>query len=178
MKKISTLAACLILASMILLAGPGTAKAQKVGFVNLKEVVLESEPGDKMEADFKKAYEKKRTQIQQKETELKKLKDELEKQRSVLNAEAFREKENSYQTKFRDYQRLVKDSNDELVKKEQEMAAKILPEVVKVIQAMGEKEGYSAVLDVNNPVVIYRAKGNDLTKKAIEEVNKAFKGKK
>ncbi len=50
---------------------------------------------------------------------------------------------------------------------------------------MGKKGGYTAILDLNNPVIVYHDKKDDLTKKIIEEYNKgagksapAAKGKK
>lgn len=178
MKKAGLASLCLIIILMILLTGPRLASAEKFGFVNLKEALLDSEPGDNMENDIKKAFEKKKVQLQQKEAEMKRLKDDLEKQRSVLKADAFREKENSYQNKLREYQRMVEDANREMAVKEQELASKLIPELAKVIESMGEKEGYTAIFSIDNPVVVYRNKGMDITKKVIEEFNKRSKGKK
>ena len=169
---------CLIILLMILLTGPRLASAEKFGFVNLREALLDSEPGDKMEEDIKKAFEKKKVQLQQKEAEMKRLKDDLEKQRSVLKADAFREKENNYQNKLREYQRMVEDANREMAQKEQELISRLGPEIIKVIQALGEKEGYTAILDNNPMLVFYRSKGTDITKKVIEEFNKSSRGKK
>jgi len=163
---------------MILLTGPRPASAEKFGFVNLREALMDSEPGDKMEADIKKAFERKKVQLQQKEAEMKRLKDDLEKQRSVLKADAFREKETNYQSKLREYQRMVEDANREMALKEQELGAKLIPELAKVIESLGEKEGYTAIFSIDNPVVVYRSKGVDITKKVIEEFNKRSKGKK
>ncbi len=178
MKKTGLWSFGLIIVLVVLFTLPLKASAEKFGFVNLKQALLDSEPGDKMEADFKKAYEKKRSQIQQKEAEMKRLKDDLDKQRSVLKPDAYREKENAYQTKFREYQRMIEDANRELAQKEQEMASKLLPELAKVIESIGEKEGYTAIFSIDNPVVVYRSKGADITKKVIEEFNKRAKGKK
>jgi len=178
MKKTGLWTAGLVLFLIILLAGPGMSWAEKIGFVNLRQVLADSEPGDRAEEDFKKIVERKKAQLQQKESEIKKLKDDLEKQRSVLKADAFREKENNYEKKFREYQRMVEDANREMSLKEQELASKLLPELAKVIEATGEKEGYTAIFSIDNPVVVYRNKGADITKKVIEEFNKRSKGKK
>jgi outer membrane protein len=178
MKKAGLASLCLSIILMILLTIPRLASAEKFGFVNLKEALLDSEPGDKMEEDYKKAFERKKVQLQQKEAEMKRLKDDLEKQRSVLKAEAFREKENAFENKVREYQRMVEDANREMDAKKQEMAAKLFPELAKVIESVGEKEGYTAIFSIDNPVVVYRSKGADITKKIIEEFNKKSKAKK
>ena len=174
-----------ILAVALVFVMAGTSAAQKIGFINMRAIIQESEAGKKGFAELKKAVEKKRTEIGKKEEELKKLKDELEKQKSVLTAEAFQEKESTFQVKLRDYQRLVKDSQDELAAKEQAVTGKMIPEILQIVEQVGKQGKYDAILDLNNPVVVYHDKEDNLTKKIIEEYNKgagksapAAKGKK
>jgi len=150
----------------------GTAAAQKIGFINMRAIMSQSEAGKKAEAELKKVVEKKKGDIAKKEDELKKLKDELEKQKSVLTAEAMRDKEASYQVKFRDYQRLVQDANEELAKSEQVITGKMIPEILKVVEEVGKKGNYDAILDLNNPIIVYHDTADNLTKKIIEEYNK------
>jgi outer membrane protein len=162
------------------------AGAQKIGFINMRAIIQDSEAGKKGFAELKKAVEKKKTEIGKKEDELKKLKDELDKQKSVLTAEAYQEKESTFQVKLRDYQRLVKDSQDELAAKEQAVTGKMIPEILQIVEQVGKQGKFDAILDLNNPVVVYHDKEDNLTKKIIEEYNKgagksapaAAKGKK
>jgi len=161
-----------ILAVALVFVVAGTAAAQKIGFINMRAIISQSEAGKKAEVEFKKTVEKKKAEIGRKEEELKKLKDELEKQKSVLTAEAFREKEASYQVKFRDYQRLVQDANEELQKKEQAVTATMIPEILKIVEKVGKDGKYDAILDLNNPIIVYHDKEDNLTKKIIEEYNK------
>jgi outer membrane protein len=162
-----------ILAIAIVFALTATeAAAQKIGFINMRAIIAESEAGKKAEVEFKKVVEKKKADIAKKEDELKKLKDELEKQKSVLTADALRDKEASYQVKFRDYQRLVQDANEELAKSEQVITGKMIPEILKVVEEVGKKGNYDAILDLNNPIIVYHDKADNLTKKIIEEYNK------
>ena len=90
----------------------------------------------------------------------------------------FREKEQSYQKKFRDYQLLVKDSNEELQAKDQDLSKKLLPEVLKIIQGIGEKEKYTMIIDISMVPFPYYNKEQDLTKRIVEEFNRTFKPKK
>jgi outer membrane protein len=170
MKKRLTLIGILAVALVLVMAG--TSAAQKIGFINMRAIISQSEAGKKAEVEFKKTVEKKKAEIGRKEEELKKLKDELEKQKSVLTAEAFREKEASYQVKFRDYQRMVQDANEELQKKEQAVTATMIPEILKIVEKVGKDGNFDAILDLNNPVVVYHDKADNLTKKVIEEYNK------
>ena len=116
--------------------------------------------------------------IQEKEAELKKLKDDLEKQRPLLKEEVMKERELAYQKKFRDYQLLVKDSNEELQARDQDLSKKMIPDILKLVQAIGEKEKYSMIVDVSAIPLAYFAKENDLTKRVVDEFNRTYKPKK
>ena len=175
-----------ILAIAIIFAMAGTAAAvEKIGFINMRTIIQDSDAGKRNFADFKKMFEQKKAEIGKKEEELKRLRDELDKQKSVLTPEAFQEKETNFQVKLRDYQRLVKDTNDDLALKEQALTGKLIPEILQVVESVGKKDGYTAIIDLNNPVIVYHDKQDELTKKIIDEFNKsagkpvpAAKGKK
>jgi outer membrane protein len=168
----------LILGLFFLCSASGVAAADKIGFVDVRGIMINSEAGKKASEEFKKAFEKNKVQIQAKEAELKKLKEDLEKQRSILTETALKERENSYQKKFRDYQLLVKDANEELQNRDQELSKAMLPEIMKVISKIGEKEKYTAIFDVGTIPFPYYAKENDLTKRVIDEFNRTYKPKK
>jgi outer membrane protein len=174
MKKYGLFAAGFVILTLIFTGSPFAA-AEKTGFVDIREVMLTSSAGKKATEDFKKAFEKEKAAIQEREAELKKLKDELEKQRPLLKEETLKEKETDYQKKFRDYQLLVKDSNEALQAKDQEMYKKMIPEILKVVSTIGEKENFSMIIDVSAIPLAYYSKENDLTKRVIEEFNKTYK---
>ncbi|HOF06025.1 MAG TPA: OmpH family outer membrane protein [Syntrophales bacterium] len=151
--------------------------AEKIGFIHVEEILMNSDVGKAAGEEIKKSYEKNRATIQEKEKELQRLKDELEKQRAVLNEKALRDKEQSYQKKYRDYQDLVKDANEEMQSRRQEFLGKNVPEILKVVAAIGEKENYTLIIDLSTVPVAYHAKGNSLTQRVIDEFNKAKKSK-
>ena len=177
MKRYGLIVAGILILALVFAASPAAA-AEKTGFVDVREIMLTSSAGKKAAEDFKKAFEKNKAAIQEKEAELKKLKDELEKQRPLLKEEAMKEKETAYQKKFRDYQIMVKDSNEELQAKDQDLSKKIIPEILKIVQAIGEKEKYSMIVDVSAIPLAYYAKENNLTKRVVDEFNKTYKPKK
>jgi outer membrane protein len=177
MKRYAVFVTGLVIIALAL-TGSLAAAADKTGFVDIRDVMLSSSAGKKASEDFKKTFEKEKAAIQEKETELKKLKDDLEKQKPLLKEEAMKEKELAYQKKFRDYQILVKDSNEELQAKDQELSKKMIPEILKLVQTIGEKEKYSMIIDISQIPLAYYAKENDLTKRVIDEFNKSYKPKK
>ena len=176
MKK--SLGIMVIILGLTVLLSVSQASAQgsaKIGFIDLREIISTSDAGRQAAAEFKKTFEKRKASIQQTEAELKKMKEAIEKQRSVLKPDAIKEKELDYQKHFRDYQRLVADSNEELSARDQQLSQKLIPEVMKIVNSFGDKEGYTLILDINNPVVVYHSKSNNLTKRIVAEMNRRKK---
>ncbi len=184
MKKTLTITGIMAIALIFVMTGAAAA-AEKIGFINMRTIIQESTAGKKGFAEIKTMYDKKKAEITKKEDELKRLKDDIDKQKAVLTPEAAQEKETNFQVKVRDYQRFAKDAQDELAAKEQNVTSKLIPEILQVVENVGKKEGYTAIIDLNNPVIVYHDKQDELTKKIIDEFNKsagkpvpAAKGKK
>jgi len=148
-------------------------KADKIGFINLQQIMQDSNAGKKAAGDFKKYYEKKTQELKSAEKELKTLKDELDRQSGIMTQSARSEKEAVYQKKLRDYKLLVNDTNEELKRRDQEMTQKIMPEIMKIVRSLAGKGKYTLVIDVATLPVPYYAKENDITSKVIEDYNKS-----
>ncbi|HET6461380.1 MAG TPA: OmpH family outer membrane protein [Syntrophales bacterium] len=177
MKKSGVLIMTIFFVLSFSLYGRYAFAAEKIGFIDMREIMIKSDAGKKASQDFSKLYEKDKVMIQKREDEMKKLKDDLEKQRSVLTESAMKEKEAAYQKKFRDYQLMVKDANEELQSRDQELSKKLVPDILKVINLIGDKEKYTLIIDVGSIPVAYFAKENNLTEKVIQEFNKTYKPK-
>jgi outer membrane protein len=73
---------------------------------------------------------------------------------------------------------MVKDANDDLQSRDQEISKVLIPEILKVVDAVGQKEKFTMIVDISAVPIAYHAKENDLTKRVIEEFNKTYKPKK
>ncbi len=177
MKKNGLMILTLMTVLAILLYGSYAGAAEKTGFIDMRRIMLNSDAGKKATAELTKLYEKDRGKIQAKEAELKKLKEELDKQKAVLTESAMKEKEAAYQKKFRDYQLLVKDANEEMQARDQELSKKLVPEIIKVLKTVGDKEKYTMIVDLSSFPIPYHAKENEITDRIIEELNKSYKPK-
>jgi outer membrane protein len=160
-----------ILTSFVLININGYAADSKIGFVNLREIMQNTNAGKKAGEEFKKLYDKKHEEIATAESGLKRLKDELDKQGSIMTETARQEKETTYQRKLRDYQLLVEDSNKEMKGRDEEIASKLIPQIMKIVRKIAEKDKYTLVIDVASMPLPYYAKENDFSKKVIEEFN-------
>jgi outer membrane protein len=176
MKKNISLIAGLVLLIFVW-ANPSFA-ADKIGFINIHEIIQSSTTGKKAAEEFKKIFEKKQANIKAVENEVKKMKDELDKQASVMTASARGDKEAAYQRKLRDYQILVDDTNKELQKRDQEYSQKMIPDIMKAVRSIAEREKYTLILDLSTMPLPYHDKANEITKKVIDEYNKTQNAKK
>ncbi len=159
---------------LLLFAWTNTAlAADKIGFINMQTIIQNSNAGKKAAEDFKKLFARKQENIKAMENEVKKLKDELDKQGAVMTASARGDKEAAYQRKMRDYQILVDDTNKELQKRDQEYSQQLIPEILKVVRAIAEKEKYTLILDISTMPMPYFDKNNDISKKVIDDFNRA-----
>jgi outer membrane protein len=95
-----------------------------------------------------------------------------------MTASARSDKEAAYQRKMRDYQILVDDTNKELQKRDQEYSQKLIPEILKVVRTIAEREKYTLILDISTMPMPYHDKANDISRKVIEDFNKAQGAKK
>jgi outer membrane protein len=161
-----------IITALIFVWSTVSLAADKIGFINLQEIMQKSNAGKKAAEDFKKYYDKETQEIKNAEAELKKMKEELEKQGSLMPQNKKSEKEAAIQKKMRDYQLLVNDTNEELKKRDQEMTQKLMPGIIKIVRSIAEKEKYTLVMDVATMPIPYHAKENDFSNTVIEEFNK------
>ncbi|MEN6465460.1 MAG: OmpH family outer membrane protein [Syntrophaceae bacterium] len=172
-----TIIPALIIISVLIMA-PAPASAQRIGFIDMEQIIMQSDAGKKGAAELKNSFEKKQQAIQKREAELEKEKEKLKQQQSagILKESALKELEHDYTAKFREYQKLVAESNEGLAKEKQEFMRKMVVQIRTVVQKVGEKDGYNLIMDVNNPFVIYHSKsGPNMTARIISELNKSAK---
>jgi outer membrane protein len=150
----------------------GSYAQEKIGFINMRQIIQTSNAGKKAGDEMKRIADRKQAEITALERELKSMKDELDKKSSVMTAKARSDKESDYQKKLRSYQILVNDSNEELQKKDQEVFQKLMPDIMKIVRSIGEKEKYTLIVDVATMPVPYFDKSKDISKKVVDEFNK------
>jgi outer membrane protein len=146
---------------------------EKTGFINVNEIIQTSKTGQKKLGELKKYMDKKQNEIKTMESDLTAMKDELEKNSSVMTETKKLEKELAYQKKLRAYQILVNDTNEELKRRDQDAIQMMVPEVLKIVRKIAEKEKYSMVIDLSTTQLPFYAPEKDFSKKVIEEYDKA-----
>jgi outer membrane protein len=157
---------------------PGlAAETFKVAVMN-QQVVVEQSKAGKRALEELKAYSTTRQKIiNADDQELKELQQTI--QDGKLTDSAKQEKQGQFQAKMEAYQRRLGDFNREIQQKQREMVAEYSKKVQAAAQAVGEKDGYVAVIDKGNEamikIVLYHQPALDVTDQVVKEFDRQNK---
>lgn len=169
MKKVLFIAAILVLMLQI----PAFAEV-KIGVVNVKKAVLVSDYGQEMENKLKVKFEPMQQEIEREAVAIRKLESEMKNQDLALKLDAKQDRQRELRRRIRDHQDSVVAYRQKLQADNQKLRQPILEKLGNVIQAYGNANGYTVILQVT-PGVLYGAQGVDLTDAIIAELNKMKK---
>jgi len=117
--------------------------------------------------------EKVHKSLEGRKKELDRLREDLEKRGAVMNETLRREKEKEYQAKLRDMQRTQRDFEEDIRRRDRELTDKVLRDLARIVEKIGEEGKYSVILEGNQPTIVYISKGLDLTEEVINRANAA-----
>lgn len=149
------------------------AAESRVGFVDIQKAVSGTRDWKASFTKFKSDFAKEKKRIKIREKKIKKLLAELSKQSFVLTPELKKKKEEQLRKEKIGFERYVQDQNSEFGKKEKEMTQEILLKMMEVIRKIGKEKKYTMILE--QKVVLYHDRGNDLTKLATRTYDRANK---
>jgi outer membrane protein len=149
----------------------------KVAVMNQQLVVEQSKAGKRALEELK-AYSMTRQKIiNADDQELKELQQAI--QDGKLTDSAKQEKQGQFQAKLDAYQRRLADFNREIQQKQREMVAEYMKKVQAAAQAVGERNGYVAIIDKGNEttmkIVLYHQSSLDLTDQVVKEFDRQNK---
>jgi outer membrane protein len=158
---------------------PSTAPSARIGYVDIRRVFVRSQAG----VAAREALEKERAQMQRemdtRRQEIDKLREELDKKGTLLTPDVRREKEDTLERKRRDATRMADDFQRDLVRKEQQLLARVQQEVAGVIERLGKQRGFYMILEMRNAGVLYSTPEADVTDEVIRAYDQeSVKGKK
>ena len=158
----------------------------KLGFVDIQEVMLLSSQGKKVKRELEQFFNKRKKSFQVTEKELKAMQADLEKKGSKMPNAVLAEKQKEWEKKMLAYRKKLNQAQLELQQREKALAGPILEKTKKIIHKMGEKEGYTMILQrspLNGNLLWARNKANltpqviaQLEKKKVKAVSATDKG--
>jgi outer membrane protein len=156
----------------MLLTGLGwAADPLKIGYVDMQRALNLCEAGQEAKKVISGEVEKIQKTMEAKQKELNRLREDLEKRGSVMNENVRREKEKDFQNKTREVQRMQRDFEDDIRRKDREYTDRVLRDLAKIAQKIGEEGKYTLILEANQPAIVFISKGLDLTDEVIKQAN-------
>lgn len=153
------------------------ADEMKVGYVNMAQALNEVEEGKAAKAKLKADFDGKQKKLDEMQNELKAAKDDFEKKAGMMKPDAKQAKQEELQKKFVELQQTYMSLQKELMDKEGSITQDITAKLRKIIARIGDREGYSIVLDIGETVLYYKHH-QELTDKVVQEYNETYGGKK
>jgi len=145
------------------------ADSVKIGYVDVRTVVLESKSGQQHKAEMEKFVKDKQAALKKEEDKLKALQQTLEKEMLTLTEAQKQDKQRGFQEKVQTFQKGAQEAERELRQKDTEYTNKSLEEVRKVIAEVAKDEKVGLVLGKTEMSVLYAEDGMDLTAKVIKK---------
>lgn len=174
--KLSRHAVTLIAALVVTSYAPSLYAQMKVAVVDLQRALMETEDGLAAKNRLKKLFERRQKTLDAKQEQLKKAQADLEKQKNVLSATALRGKQEELQKQFVELQGTYMEYQRELAAKEAELTQGILERMQGILRRIGQREGYSLIVERSQGGVIWVPSNLDLTDKLIQEYNRENRG--
>ena len=162
----------------LMMVSPGlSADTLKVGVMNQQVVIEQSKAGNRALEELKSYSTTRQKIINADDQELKELEQTI--QDGKLTDSAKQEKQGQFQTKLEAYQRRLGDFNREIQQKQREMVAEYSKKVQAAAQAVGEKNGYIAIIDKGSEaaikIVLYSQPALDVTDQMVKEFDRQNK---
>lgn len=146
----------------------------KIGIVDFQQVVEQSQPGQKVEAELKQEGERLEAELEKDKKELEALKERIEREAAVMSREAREEKEIEFRVKARNLQEKEKRYRSEFVGKQRQEVDNLRKVVLEIAQDLGKKEGYTMV--ISKVGVLYHDPAVDLTDVVVKLLNERLAG--
>ncbi len=171
MKKVSVI---IILAfCFILMYHMADAEQLKIGFMDLQRILNESTPGKKARENLETFIKTEQVKIDEQSKLIDEMKKELEIKSSVLSEEARNNKQEEIQKMLRDFKRTAQDAQDEVKRKEAELTKVLLIEIKNVLSNFAKDEGYFAVFQKAEGLVLYCDDKADITDLLLKKFNES-----
>ena len=149
---------------------PALAEEMKLGYVDLRRALHETEDGHKAEASLKKVFDQKQKELDEQQDDVKKAIEDLNKKRTLLPADTVRQKEAELQERVAKVQQTYLRHQQDLAAKEEEATRPIVDRLQRIIAKIATAENFTMILDKNQGVVF--AKPHlDLTNEVIRRYN-------
>lgn len=160
----------LILALIITQGNAFAADSSKIGVLDLRRCISESNEGKRVYENLRKKHEGLQADLDRKQQELLEMQQEIEKQSLMLSMDAKESRQKEFEKKKRDLTYHAQDLQEEMKKAENDANIELLKVIHEVAAMIAKKKGLDIITERSG--VIYVAEGIDISGEVIQEINK------
>lgn len=161
-----------LLGSLIFSSGVAFAEV-KLGFIDMQKAIQETKAGQTAKKQLEGEFNKKKAELEKKEGELKKMFEEFEKKALALSDKVKAKKQQELQMEMQKHQQHVAKSQMDIQRKERELTKPIVEKMQKIINQIAKEDGFTAILEKSEQLVLFAKQEIDLTDRVVKEYNKS-----
>lgn len=148
------------------LAAPALAEV-RFGFVDLQRALNQTEEGQAAKRRLKRMFNKRQGDLDKMQKRIKRMEEDLQKQKGLLSDEAYAKRVEAYRKAFVELQTTYVQYQRDLTDRETKETGRILKRMQSILAKIGERDEYTAIIEVNEGGVIYFRQALDLTNELI-----------
>ncbi len=141
----------------------------KIGVVNAQEILQKTKKGIEIQNRLEKLQDQKQLQLQKMQDNIKKLENEVNS--PALNDDAREKKGMELQNLRKDLKRYVEDAQNEIQRESQKELMELEKAIMPLIEQIGKAKGFTLVLDITRPGIVYFDAAIDITDEVIKAVD-------
>jgi outer membrane protein len=146
----------------------------KIGVINPQKIMDNTKKGIAIQKRLEKLQGEKQQKMQTMQDEIKKLQKDLTS--PALNNETRQKKNIELQEKQKTLKRYVEDARNELARESQKEFLNLEKELMPLIENLGRQKGFTIIIDVTRPGIVYYDKAIDITADVIKAVDAKYPG--
>ncbi|NIM14856.1 MAG: hypothetical protein GTO45_22955 [Candidatus Aminicenantes bacterium] len=146
----------------------------KIGVINPQKIMDSTKKGIAIQKRLEKLQGEKQQKINAMQDEIKKLQKDV--MSPALNNEARQRKNIELQEKQKTLKRYVEDARNEFARESKKEFLNLEKELMPLIENLGRQKGFTIIIDITRPGIVYYDKAIDITTDVIKAVDAKYPG--
>lgn len=159
-------------AALPVLAGCGA--GAQVAFVDMQRAINETREGQQTKAKLREIYGERQRDLDKRQELLRQMEQRITAEKGNANPDAYAHQMSVYQTGLAELQNAYKTYQTDLELREADAVKGIVVRMKELVTELAGRDGYKAVLEVNESGAFYYEKGLDLTSEVIRLYDERF----
>lgn len=146
----------------------------KIGMIDLQQILSTSDAGKEAQQKITEKGKELEADLKEKATAITEEQERYEREMAVMSEEARSEKERKLKIDKLDFEDLEEKYKSEFSAYNQELVNQFKVDVLKIVDQIGKKGGYTLIIEKNSSGVVYAPSTIDITDEVILQYNKEY----